>query len=167
MLSRTAGSEPVRRSGAKVGDSICVSGSLGAAIAGKHLEFVPRVSEAIRLAQMVTLHSMIDISDGLSSDLSRICRQSKVGAVIEAQQIPISDEAGKSDGPLSSALNDGEDFELLFTLGQADCKNLLERWDQQLSITQIGAITEDGKVQIRRGDGRISDLGTGGYEHLK
>ena len=167
MLSRTAGSEPVRRSGAKVGDRICVTGSLGAAIAGKHLEFVPRVSEAIRLAQMVTLHSMIDISDGLSSDLNRICRQSKVGAVIEAERIPISDEARKTQGPLSSALNDGEDFELLFTLGQADCKNMLERWDDPLGITQIGTITDKTDVKIRMPDGQISDLEPGGYEHLK
>jgi thiamine-monophosphate kinase len=167
MLSRTAGSEPITRSRAKVGDTICVTGSLGAAIAGKHLEFVPRVREAIRLAQMATVHSMIDISDGLSTDLNRICRQSRVGAVIDAEKIPISDEARKTHDPLTSALNDGEDFELLFTLGRDDCKNLLERWDESLTITQIGAITEDGKVQIRMPDGRISDLEPAGYEHLK
>jgi thiamine-monophosphate kinase len=167
MLSRTPGSEPITRSRAKVGDRVCVTGSLGAAIAGKHLEFVPRVSEAIRLAQMATVHSMIDISDGLSTDLNRICRQSRVGAVIDAEKIPISDEARKTHDPLTSALNDGEDFELLFTLGRDDCKNLLERWDESLTVTQIGAITEDGKVRIRMPDGRISDLEPAGYEHLK
>lgn len=167
MLSRTAANEPIRRSGAKVGDTICVTGSLGGALGSKHLEFEPRVRQAIRIAQMVTVHSMIDISDGLSTDLNRICRQSSVGALIDAEQIPISDEARKRQDPLSCALNDGEDFELLFTLGQADCENLLERWDESLSITQIGAITEDGNVQIRMSDGRISDLKPAGYEHLK
>ncbi|HUT29957.1 MAG TPA: thiamine-phosphate kinase [Sedimentisphaerales bacterium] len=167
MLSRTTGSEPITRAGAKVGDAVCVTGSLGAAIAAKHLQFVPRVKEAIRIAQMVTVNSMIDISDGLSSDLNRICRQSKVGAVIDAERIPISDEAQKSHDPLSSALNDGEDFELLFTLAASDCHKLLERWDQPPAITQIGTITAAGKVQIRMRDGRIADLEPRGYEHLK
>jgi thiamine-monophosphate kinase len=167
MLSRTAGNQPVRRSGAKVGDRICVTGALGAAQAGKHLNFEPRVRQAIRLAQMVTLHSMIDISDGLSSDLNRICRLSKAGALIEAEQIPISDQARKSRDPLASALNDGEDFELLFTLDGADCKSLLERWDDSLGITQIGTITDNSDVLIRMPDGRISRLEPAGYEHLK
>jgi thiamine-monophosphate kinase len=167
MLSRTAGNEPIRRSGAEVGDGICVTGSLGAAPAGKHLDFKPRVREAIQLAQMVTLNSMIDISDGLSSDLNRICRQSNVGALIEAEQIPISDQARKSQDPLSSALNDGEDFELLFTLGQNDCKNLLKHWDDPLGITQIGTIADKSDVLIRMPDGRISDLRPAGYEHLR
>jgi thiamine-monophosphate kinase len=167
MLSRTAGNEPIRRSGAEVGDCVCVTGSLGAAHAGKHLNFEPRVTEAILIAQMVTVHSMIDISDGLSSDLNRICRQSNVGAVIEAEQIPISDQARKSQDPLSSALNDGEDFELLFTLSAADCKSLFERWDDPLGITQIGTITDKSDVLIRMPDGRISRLEPAGYEHLK
>ncbi len=79
MLSRRAGNEPIKRSGAKVGDSICVTGSLGGAGGGKHLEFEPRVKEAIKIAQMATVNAMIDISDGLSSDLNRICRESQVG----------------------------------------------------------------------------------------
>jgi len=167
MLSRTAGGPPVKRSGARVGDTICVTGSLGAAPVRKHLHFEPRVTEAIRLAQMVTLHSMIDLSDGLSSDLNRICRQSSVGALIEAGQIPISEEARKSHDPVTCALNDGEDFELLFTLADTDCRNLLQRWNQPLSITKIGTITAADKVQIRMADGRVSDLKPAGYDHLR
>jgi thiamine-monophosphate kinase len=171
MLSRPAGSEPVKRSGAKVGDTICVTGSLGGAHAyrdrGKHLEFEPRVREAIKIAQMVTVNSMIDISDGLSSDLSRICRASKAGAIVNADQIPISDEAQKSQDPLSSALNDGEDFELLFTLSQEECERLLNKWDEPIPITQIGAITNTGKVRIEMPDGRIEDLQAQGYDHLR
>ncbi len=167
MLSRVGGSKPIRRSGAKVGDGICVTGSLGGAGCKKHLEFEPRVKEAIEIARKAIVNSMIDISDGLSSDLNRICQQSKVGAVVNAEQIPISDEAKKGEAPLSSALNDGEDFELLFTLSEKECERLLKRWDGVTAITQIGTITDTKKMQIKMPDGQISDLETKGYDHLK
>jgi thiamine-monophosphate kinase len=167
MLSRCAGNEPIRRSGAKVGDSICVTGSLGGAGCGRHLKFEPRVKEAIKIAQMVTIHSMIDISDGLSSDLNRICQQSKAGAIIYAEQIPISNEARRSKDPLSSALNDGEDFELLFTLAPKDCETLLKNWTGPVPITRIGVITDTKKMKIKMPDGRIRKLEAKGYDHLR
>jgi len=166
MLSRSAGIRPVRRSGAKVGDNICVTGSLGGALRGKHLVFEPRVKEAIKIVQMVTINAMIDISDGLSTDLNRICQASHVGAIIKVEKIPISDEAQKSKDPLSSALNDGEDFELLFTLSQRDCQELLEMWDGPIPITQIGQITEAEKIHIQMPNGQICDLQAKGYDHL-
>ncbi|MDH4238449.1 MAG: AIR synthase related protein [Phycisphaerae bacterium] len=167
MLSRVAGNSPVKRSGAKVGDSICVTGSLGGAVRRKHLEFEPKVKEAIRIAQMAALNSMIDISDGLSSDLNRICKASQVGAIIAADKIPVSGEAKKSENPLSSALNVGEDFELLFTLSQDEYDKLLEKWAWQIPITRIGEITNSKKMQIKMPDGQIKDLQPGGYDHLK
>ena len=109
---------------------------------------------------------MIDISDGLSSDLNRICQKSNVGAVIYADKIPISKEAGESDDPLKSALNDGEDFELLFTLGKKEAEKLLKCWDGAVSITEIGQITNSGKIQIVNSNGQISDLTAAGYDHL-
>ncbi len=166
MLSKQAGNEPVKRSGAKIGDSICVTGSLGGAGCGKHLAFEPRVKEAIKIAQKAAVNSMIDVSDGLSSDLNRICRQSQVGAIINAEQIPISDEARTSKEPLNSALNDGEDFELLFTLSQGQCEKLLNDWDGPIPITQIGEITDTKRMQIKMSDGRITDLESGGYDHF-
>ncbi len=166
MLSRKGDNEPVTRSGAKVGDSICVTGSLGGSGCGRHLEFEPRVSEAMKIARMVAINSMIDISDGLSTDLNRICKASSVGAVINAERIPISQAAQKGTEPLKSALNDGEDFELLFTLSQEDCRQLLDTWDEPTPITQIGCVTNSGKMQIKTLDGRFEDLEAGGYEHL-
>ena len=166
MLSMPVGSEPISRSGAKVGDCICVTGVLGGSGYGKHLQFEPRVTEAIRIAQMVTINSMIDISDGLSSDLRRICVQSGAGAIIEAGLIPISAEAKRNKEPLDSAMNDGEDFELLFTLSRQHCEDLLKCWDDPVRITQIGMITDTGKMQIKGHEGDVSDLEPGGYEHL-
>jgi thiamine-monophosphate kinase len=167
MLSKQTDNKPVKRSGAKTGDSICVTGSLGGSSGGRHLEFEPRVKEAIKIARMVTINSMIDISDGLSSDLKRICDQSGVGAIVNAKKIPISQQAIKTADPLGSALNDGEDFELLFTLSQTDCRELLDKWDEPAAITQIGEITDTGKMQIVMPDGHVSDLQAKGYEHLK
>jgi len=116
---------------------------------------------------MVRLNAMIDISDGLSSDLNRICRQSGAGAVIDAERIPISDEARTGEDPLSSAINDGEDFELLFTLAKSDCRELLDKWNEPVPIRQIGEITDTRKMQIKMPDGQIVDLRIKGYDHLK
>jgi thiamine-monophosphate kinase len=167
MLSREGSNKPIRRSGAKVGDVICVTGSLGGAGRKKHLEFEPRVKDAIEIAQKAVVNSMIDISDGLSSDLNRICQQSRVGAIVNAEQIPISDEAKKSKEPLNAALNDGEDFELLFTLSEKECRKLLKQWGGPTAITQIGKITGTRKMQIKMPDGQIRDLEAKGYDHLK
>jgi thiamine-monophosphate kinase len=184
ILSTPGHTAPVTRSKARPGDTICVTGSLGASIIAKHLDFVPRVKEALEITRLASIHAMIDISDGLSTDLARICRKSNVGALIEANQIPISAEAKKQTDPLASALNDGEDFELLFTISPAACEQFMNAWDQKkLPITRIGTITNPGahiesmtmkqaspaspgKVQIVMPDDSITDLKPGGYDHL-
>lgn len=167
MLSRKADNAPVKRSGAKVGDFICVTGSLGGSLSGKHLKFEPRVREALKIAGIVKLHSMIDISDGLSTDLNRICKASGAGAILDARRIPISRQAKKKSDPLMSALSDGEDFELLFTLSQRDFTRLTDKWDESLPITKIGEITDTGKIQLRNPEGALTVLEAGGFDHLK
>ncbi len=165
MLSRPSGHHPpVRRSGARVGDLICVTGTLGGSILGKHLEFVPRVREALEMTRLARIHSMMDITDGLSTDLNRICTQSGVGALLEAEAIPISDAARQMPNPLEAALNDGEDFELLFTLPQDQWEKL--KGFSMVPLTVIGRITDSRRMQIRMPDGRVEPLVPRGYDHL-
>lgn len=163
IMSRPGKTAPVRRSGAKQGDLICVTGELGGSLAGKHISFTPRVREALWIAENLAPTSMIDITDGLSSDLCRICEASGTGAVIKAGAIPFSAEAQAKSDPLHSALCDGEDFELLFTipwqsaglLGKADFK-----------ITPIGEIAAPGTMTIELGGSSTRELRPGGYDHL-
>jgi thiamine-monophosphate kinase len=128
ILGRSAGVEPVTRSGAKPGDTIYVTGPLGGSILGRHMTFEPRVKLARYLAGSGTITSMIDLSDGLSRDLANVCRQSGVGARVAIESIPVHDDALKMSVPnldadvvaqtrvaFDHALHDGEDYELLFT----------------------------------------------------
>ncbi|MEE9370636.1 MAG: hypothetical protein V3W45_04100, partial [Sedimentisphaerales bacterium] len=80
---------------------------------------------------------------------------------------PISDAARKSEDALNSAMNEGEDFELLFTLAEKECQKLLSEWAGAVAITQVGTITEGNKIRIRGADGTIRDLQPKGYDHLK
>jgi len=112
----------VLRSGAKDGDIIFVTGSLGGSLAGKHLKFTPRIKESRYLVKNLKINSMIDISDGLIQDLGHILKDSKAGAVLYEEMIPLSRQAkGKN-----AALYDGDDFELLFTLAPLEAKKLLK-----------------------------------------
>lgn len=166
MLSRPDAHAPVRRSGAEVGDAICVTGSLGGSMHGRHLEFEPRILEALKIARAVPVHAMIDISDGLSTDLNRLCQQSHVGVVIEAASIPVSKDAQRRDDPLSAALHDGEDFELLFVVSPQDGDDLIASWDAPVPITPIGTVVDADGMQIRMPDGHLAELKPGGYDHL-
>jgi len=166
MLSKPGVKPPVRRNGAQVGDIICVTGSLGGSGLRRHLEFEPRVNEALEIARLADLHAMMDISDGLSTDLNRICEQSAVGALVEATAVPIAEDAKRQVDPLAAALNEGEDFELLFTLSRAEWHHLRRRWNNPVPLTALGRITNTGRMEIRMPDGQVQDLSPGGYDHL-
>lgn len=130
----------VLRSRAKVGDFIFVTGSLGGSIYGKHLNFIPRLKESQILVKNFKINSMIDLSDGLSSDLSHILKQSSVGAIIYDYLIPRSKQAKT----IENALSDGEDFELLFTMSKKEGFKLLDLRHKlfNIPITRIGTITD-------------------------
>ena len=95
LLGQPTPPGPVRRAGAQPGDWLLVTGPLGGSLLGKHLDFTPRVAEAIRLQQCACLHAMIDISDGLAADAHHLCEESNCGAVLRAEAIPIHAAAGQ------------------------------------------------------------------------
>ncbi len=171
MLGEEAGAHPVLRSGAKAGDAILVTGTLGGSILGKHLSFKPRLKEGILLNTRFKLHSMIDISDGLSTDLCHILEESGVGAVLYEEMIPISKDAKKLSkktgrSPLFHAFSDGEDYELLFTLSQGEARRLLASNLFDVKITQIGHIRKGKGLFMKYINGKTERIRPMGYEHL-
>lgn len=163
------------RSGAKSGDAIFVTGELGGSLAGRHLEFEPRIDEAQWLAGQFPIQAMIDVSDGLAGDLRHILKASQVGAELLATAIPISRQArlyakaeSSAKPPLLAALTDGEDFELLFTLPGRQAVPLLDAWKKRfpkLRLSCIGKITSREGIIIRDKDG-ARPLTAHGYVHF-
>jgi thiamine-monophosphate kinase len=138
----------VRRNGAKPGDWVFVTGPLGGSILGRHLDFTPRVREALALHAAVELHAMCDISDGLAADLNHILEESRCGAVVIAEAVPIAPAAGElshtSGKPsLQHALGDGEDFELVFTVSPEDGEKLLRELPVP-GLVKVGECVESG-----------------------
>ena len=172
MLGRDAGLKPLTRSGARVGDRILVTGALGGSILGSHLTFEPRLKEALYLNRHFKIHSMIDISDGLSSDLNHIAEESGVGAIVDAERVPLSAAcrrlASKTGRPpLEHALSDGEDYELLFTASRPVARRLVAEQPLGVRVTEIGEIVPGREVRLRLADGSQRALKPSGYEHLK
>ncbi|MGE5174482.1 MAG: thiamine-phosphate kinase [Betaproteobacteria bacterium] len=134
----------------------------------KHLRPVPRVEWGQKIALSRCAHSMIDISDGLSSDLAHICEQSGVGALIAAQKIPVSLSLRKAldrlkKAPLDYALSGGEDYELLFTAPPGKINKLKSL---RIPMTEIGEITRTRKILIMDGREKKATLEPTGYNHF-
>lgn len=144
----------VLRSGARRGDAILVTGSIGGSIRRKHLEFMPRVDAARHLVKRFKLHAMIDVSDGLLLDLWRILDASNAGARIYRSAVPLSSDAG----PFDRAVRDGEDFELLFTIGMEEAIRI-RPVDVGFPIAVIGEITDKRcGYRLIRDDGRAQKI---------
>jgi thiamine-monophosphate kinase len=145
----------VVRSGGKIGDRLYVTGGLGGSLQGKHLSFEPRLAESRWLTQNFKLHAMIDLSDGLGSDLPRLAKASGTGFEIDFSALPKN--AGCSP---EQALTDGEDYELLFAVSDEDGAKLEAEWIKafpEVPLTRIGRLTE------RNGD----PLSQTGYDHFR
>jgi thiamine-monophosphate kinase len=190
----------ILRSGARPGDHIFVTGALGGAAAGlrlilggvrlaktrppkrrdspaaeqlllRHLRPEPRVQWGMTLCDERLATAVIDISDGLSSDLMHLCRASGVGASLEAARIPVDPLVRKACGgggdldPLSLALHGGEDFELLFTVQPRNLKRLPNRIGG-VSATYIGDVTEEAGVIRLAHKGHWKILEPEGFAHF-
>jgi thiamine-monophosphate kinase len=198
VLGEVNSGKAVKRAGAQPGDQIFVTGSLGGAAAGlrliergahlaeqnladedsqkidhvllRQLRPEARVGWGMVLGEERLATSMIDVSDGLSSDLNHLCTASGVGALIESSLLPIDHQVVELCGrraldPLQLALHGGEDFELLFTVRSGDVARLPRRVDG-VEITRIGEVTKEADgVKISEG-ARVWELNPGGWKHF-
>ena len=191
MISVTVTGEakfPLTRSGARAGDWVFVSGTLGDAaqgfrlleeggIQGKgrgagpliraFLDPVPRLELGALLARRRLASAMIDISDGLSVDLAHICEESGVGAEVEESRVPISPALRRlSKDPLALALDGGEDFELLFTVRPAKLATV-RQLSSRFKLTMIGRVTAGKRIFLIMSDKKKTPLRAGGFEHFR
>lgn len=152
----------VRRSGARPGDAVWVSGSLGGSLlpdgSGHHESFEPRIALGRALHRLLgdSLHSMIDVSDGLVSDAGHLASQSGVQITLEVESLP---RRGASTA--LEALSDGEDYELCFTVDRsAEVPDQLEA----IALTRIGTVQSGAEVVVRE-EGAVVDFSERGWEH--
>jgi thiamine-monophosphate kinase len=170
----------IRRSGAQPGDRIFVSGELGAPYAlleqmyaepdrrfrasSYPAHFYPQAQLALGrfLREKQLPSAMIDISDGLSLDLTRICRASGVGAVVQENAIPIA-SLNRHEVELRHALHGGDEYQLLFTVppGRRPPASI-----KDVSISLIGYITEGDEISIEHENGYVTELEVQGWEHF-
>jgi len=170
----------VLRSGAKPGDSIYVTGQLGASAAvlaallsqrtkrlapsayPRHFFPEPRIEVGTVLRKKNLASAMIDLSDGLSTDLSHICEESGTGAVIWAAAIPRAEVRNRRVN-IQFALHGGEDYELLFTSPRKQVPPRIAG----VRVTKIGVITSGRQMWLREGDKKEVKFKPGGWEHLR
>jgi len=177
VVGSVPGGEAILRSGAKAGDGIYVSGELGgsagtverlyagrklkAADFGSHFRPEPRIGLGRLLREKRLASAMIDVSDGLSTDLTHICEESGLGAELWEETIPRA-RVGKKEVELRLALHGGEDYELLFT---APPRKRIPSRAAGVRITKIGVMTRGKAIRLKGKDGsRV--LEAGGWEHF-
>ena len=129
----------ILRSGGRPGDALYVTGRLGGSLAGRHLDFTPRLTEARWLTENFKLHAMMDLSDGLAADLPRLAAASRCAFALDESAIP------KTKGcTTAQALTDGEDYELLFAISPRTAAALEPAWKKRfprLALTRIGTLS--------------------------
>jgi thiamine-monophosphate kinase len=146
----------VLRSGGRPDDLLYVTGRLGGSLAGKHLDFPPRVEEARWLVSHFKPRAMMDLSDGLAADLPRLAAASGCGYAVEEERLPLNPGCTPT-----KAMRDGEDFELLFALAPRSATALETAWKKRfprLPLTQIGHLVRHSSSVIRHS--------THGYDHF-
>jgi thiamine-monophosphate kinase len=173
LLGDTSPFGAAPRSGAKPGDVVFVTGPLGGSLfRGRHLRPEPRVKEALILAEAASPSAMIDLSDGLSSDLGHILVESGgLGAELDADAIPIHPDAvdqSQADGisPLDHALHDGEDFELCLTVEPELAAKVMASPPAGVQLHRLGVIAAEPGIRLRAADGRTWAIEPKGFDHL-
>ncbi len=170
--SDSAGCGPAR--GSQPGDAILVTGPLGGSLGSPAGTCAPS-RESPRpwpCTRLVPIHALIDISDGLSSDLGHILTESGgLGAVLDESAIPIHPDAlamSRHDGTpaLDHALNDGEDFELCLVVSADDAARLLAAPPAPAILYRVGLVTELPGLRLRGPDSRERPITPGGFDHL-
>jgi thiamine-monophosphate kinase len=186
MIGNPAGRLTIPRSGARVGDAICVTGRLGASAAGyrllragkrepddlvaAHLRPTARVRETQILRKFLPT-AMIDVSDGFAADLGHICESSEVGALIDVASLPLVDVGGLDldRDALELALHGGEDYELLFTIPSERADQAIEavRRGTGTAVTRIGSVVASAKGMRMIHDDVDEVLEPRGWDHLR
>jgi len=147
----------ISRRGGKPGDDLFVTGRLGRSLEKKHLQFIPRIVESRWLTDNFSIHAMMDLSDGLGTDLPRLARASKVGFKIDTKKLPLTRGANIND-----AISEGEDYELLFAISPRYNDRLVRSWRRKfpnLPLTRIGSLNRKSKIENRKLPG--------GYVHFQ
>lgn len=136
----------VFRRGGKAGDILFVTGELGGAGKSRHLDFVPRIKEARWLSKHFRIHAMMDLSDGLGTDLPRLTKASGMGFRLDFEALPRA--RGCS---IEKAISAGEDYELLFALAPIDVPTLSKKWPKKfprLRLTRIGVLERNSRTRV-------------------
>lgn len=179
VVGSVAKGKAILRSGAKAGDQIYVTGELGGAAATlarlakskpvgakyfRNINPLPRLAIGQWLLQKGAASAMIDLSDGLSTDLEHICQESHVGAEIETEAIPrawVGPGKNKNRVGLDLALHGGEDYELVFTSAKSIPSKVAG-----VKVTRIGRITKSAGMRLIGADGKRRHLRSGGWQHF-
>lgn len=142
LIGRVEMGRLLRRSGGRPGDVLFVTGTLGGSIGGKHLDFTPRLAEGRWLSARGYVNAMMDLSDGLATDLPRLAAASGCGFELDMKALP------RARGcTAEQALSDGEDYELLLAVPGRQAGRLARSWREnfpKLQLTEIGRLTEPG-----------------------
>jgi thiamine-monophosphate kinase len=199
VIGQCGKGEAVTRAGASAGDLIFVTGTLGASALGlkllergmrlskpgadsakdrlrrramlKHLAPEPRLKFGRAIGERRLATAMIDISDGLSTDLWHVLEESRVGSIISSQAIPIDESAAAhaqqvGEAALTLALDGGEEYELLFTArAENESRIIAVANSLGVKVTAIGEITTDEGLRLERG-GRVEPLPARGFQHI-
>jgi thiamine-monophosphate kinase len=193
LMGLLEGARPLLRSGARAGDAVCVTGPLGGSAGGlawlaqggnpseptadravqAYLRPRPRVAVGRALALSGRVTAMMDLSDGLASDLARLAKASGLGARVEADLIPLPNQLPTlaerlGADPLRWALSGGEDFELLFTCSPEDVPLLTEaaaRAEDGTQVSQVGRMVPESGTFLQSGEG-LADIAFTGYDHF-